>query len=126
MQKGDPTAMRAGYRSVVDQAKAFCLQPREMLVEIRDPQADVVDAFAALGHESTDRGIIGEWLEKLETRIADRQKSSPHALRLDRLDVIDAQAEGLVDLRRIEGTDSDADVIERRLFHHTPRASAPQ
>src|SRR5438132_8290427 len=111
MQKSDSTAMSAGHRSVIDEPETFRLQPGQMLIEIRDTQADVVNAFAAPGHESTDRRIRGQRLEQLEIRIADVQESRAQALRLDGLDMIDAQTEGLVDLRRIEGTDGDADVI---------------
>src|SRR5204863_22946 len=90
-----------------------------------DAETDVMDPFAAFLDELRDRRVGAGRLEQLEIRVTDGEERGLHALRLDDFDVIDRQAEGFVDLRRVERFDGDADVIEYR-FVHTPRTSAPQ
>src|ERR1051325_9688791 len=48
VQKGDAAAVRARHRSVVDEAVAALFEPREVLLDVLNAQADVVDALAAL------------------------------------------------------------------------------
>src|SRR5260370_1814696 len=97
-----------------------------MPFEIRYAKTDVMDSLAAPFYESSDRRIFRHRLQQFQVGVADADESRLHALRLDALDVIDGEAEGGVDAGGVEGADRDADVVESRFDHQTPRASAPQ
>src|SRR6185436_2536089 len=124
MEKRDAASMRARHRRLVDQAIPFRFQSREMRLDVVDAEADVMDPFAAFLDELRDRRVGAGRLEELEVGVADGEEGRFHFLRLDRFGVLDRQAEGLVDLRRVERLHRDADVIE--LGHQTPVTSGPQ
>src|SRR5262249_50720892 len=124
MKKGDAASVRPRHRRLVDQSKALLLQFFQLGFDVVDAQADVVNPLATLLDELRNRGVGAGGLEQLEVRIADGEKRGAHALCDHGLDVIDGQAEGLVDFRILDGSNSDSYVVEYWL--HTPRASAPQ
>src|SRR5947207_15686600 len=99
MEKRHSASMRARYRRLVDQPESLLLQTREMRLDVRDPEADVMDAFAALLDELRHRRIGRQRLEQLEVRVADIDERGLHALRRDVLDAVDFQSECFVDFR---------------------------
>src|SRR5438128_6398406 len=126
MQKRHPAAVRARHRRLIDQSKSLPLQALEMRFEIRHAKADVMNALSAFFDELRDRRFRRERLEQLESRVADFDERSFHSLRRHVLHVIDGESESRVNARGVDGTNGDADVIESRFAHQTPRASAPQ
>ena len=59
MNEGDQRVVRARPRLVVDQPDAAGLEPREHRRDVVDPERDVVQAGAALGHVLGNRRVLG-------------------------------------------------------------------
>src|SRR6266852_30895 len=97
-----------------------------MPFEIRYTKTDVMDSLAAPFDEPSDRRIFRQRLEQFQICVADPDESRLHPLRFDALHMVDGEAEGGVDTGGVEGAYRDADVVENRFDHQTPRASAPQ
>src|SRR4029078_4165117 len=93
VEEGHAAAVRPRHRGLVDEAVAALLQPRQVLLDVLDAEADVVDALAALLDVLGDGGVGARRLEELEIRVADGQKRGADLLRLHGLDVLDMQAE---------------------------------
>src|SRR5688500_15014035 len=119
MQERGPAAVRPRHRRFVDEPVALRLQGLEVFFDVVDSEADVMNALAALLDELRDRGVGAGWLEELQVRVADGEEGRLYLLRLDGLDVLDAQSQRLVDACRIERFHGDSDVIE---LGHSPES----
>ena len=120
MQERHAASVRARNGRLVDQAEARFFEARQVRFDVVDAQADVVNPFAAPLDEPGDGRLRGGRLEQLETRIADGEERGANSLRLDGLDVIDGQAEGLVDLRRVDGSNGDRpNLLDPRVLGQT-------
>src|ERR1043165_5327639 len=112
MEKGHAAAVRARHRRLVDEAVAALFQPSQVLLDVVDAQANVVDALAAFFDVLGDGRVGAGRLEELEVRIADGQERGADLLHLDGFDVLDTQAEVFIDfLRRVERLHGDSDVV---------------
>src|SRR6185369_8594282 len=69
VQKCDAAAVRSRHRRFVDEAEALLLQACELRLDVRDPEADVVNPLAALVDEFRHRGVGREWFQQLDVRV---------------------------------------------------------
>src|SRR5687768_10397601 len=74
MQEGHAAAVRSRHRGLVRQPVALRFQTLQVLLDVVDAEAEVVDPFAALLDELRDRGVGRGGLEQLEVRVADGEE----------------------------------------------------
>ena len=74
-------ALGAPARGAVDQLEAIDLEADERLGEVRDLEADVVEALALVREEAGDAGRVVGGLDELDLRLADREERDPDPVR---------------------------------------------
>lgn len=80
MQEGDPLALGADPRFVVDELQSGFSTPLERRVEIVDRKADMVNAGTALRDEARDRRIRVIRLQQLDQGLAGSETHDPRAI----------------------------------------------
>src|SRR5262249_33799759 len=108
MQERHPASFRSRHRLFVDQPVSLAFEFFEMPFEIRYAKTDVMDSLTALVDEFCHRRVLRQRLQQLEVRIAGADERRLDALRFDDLDVVNGEAEGLVDRGALERTHCDA------------------
>ncbi len=106
-------SFRAAARCRVDELHTVDLQPQQCLREIRDLEADVVEAFALRRKKPGDAGRIVGGLDKLDLRFAHTQERDAHLVRRNRLDRLELEAhQPPIEIERpIDRFDDERDVM---------------
>src|SRR5258706_11467773 len=86
-------ALGATARGGVDQLQAVDLEPEQGLGEVRDLEADVMEALALAREEAGDPGRVVGRLDELDLRLADREERDPDPVRWDVRDRLEPEAE---------------------------------
>jgi hypothetical protein len=74
MQEGDAAVARSDSRGFIDQPEAEGAAALQRGVEIRDPEADMVDAGTTAGEKPGYRAVVGNRLEKLDGDVTQGQR----------------------------------------------------
>ena len=111
--------VQAVARLAVDELHTLAVEPGKLGAKVIDLVRDVVHAGAAPAKETAHRRVFAEWREQLDPGVADVQRHSLGALRLDRLASFNIGAEqpsvcgdGLVQIG-----DRNADVVNGQGRH---------
>jgi hypothetical protein len=95
MQEADArAAVTAAPRFLVDGFQAGVAHGVEHLGHVVDLVGDVVEAFAALGDEATDRRVAGKRLHQLDLHVTDPEAGRLYAVFSCDPAMLDLQAEG--------------------------------
>ena len=103
MHEGDAVPVGAGTRMLVEELVAGAAAALQRRLQVADPEADVVDAGAALGEEPAD-GALGVLAgEQLNVRLAERNADDAGAVGgLGRMDAgpenVAVEPDGLVEV----------------------------
>src|SRR4051812_8412191 len=79
VDEGD-RSFRPAARSAVDQLESVQLETQERLREVRDLEADVVEALALAREKAGDAGRVVRRLDELDLGLADREEGDPDAV----------------------------------------------
>ena len=119
---------RASPRRAVDELEAVDRQSGQLLGEVRDLEADVVEALALLREEARDTGCLVGRLDELDLRFADREERDPDPIGGDVLDLLETEAkEVAVEAERlVDRADHDRNVMDaaRRREDHRDSGDA--
>src|SRR6266571_4362137 len=80
-------------RAFVDQFGTGARELRQRRVEVVHLVGDMVHPGSSLREEAADRRVLAEWLEQLDSTLADADRRRADALILDRRAVLDLCAE---------------------------------
>ena len=86
-----PSAPRRG--ADIDELEAVDLEAQERLGQVRDLEADVVEALALARQEAGDAGGVVGRLDELDLRLADPEEGDPDAVVGDVHDRLELEAE---------------------------------
>jgi hypothetical protein len=119
MHEGDLEPEEPTVRLLVDQLNALLGKAGELALKIAHLISDVVHAGPATGEELADRRFFTERREQLDTALADPNSGSLHALRGDRVTVLDLGPEETsvrVD-RLVEILDGHSEMVDPLRVH---------
>ena len=107
-------ALGALARGGVDQLDPVDRQPGQRLGQVRDLEADVVEALPLGLEEARDAGRLVSRADQLDLRFADRQERDPDAVGRDGQDRLELEAQDVpVEAERaLEVADDDRDVMD--------------
>ena len=91
MNATGPSAPRRGALSI--SSRPSIPSREERLGEVRDLEADVVEALALAREEARDAGRVVGRLDELDLRLADAEERDPDPVRRDVHDRLELQAE---------------------------------
>jgi hypothetical protein len=113
MQERD-RALGAPARGRIDQLDAIDLEAEERLGEVRDLEADVVEALAFALEEARDAGRRVRRLDELDLGLADPQERDPDAVRRDVHDRLEIERQRIAPETqgRIDGAHDQCDVVD--------------
>ena len=80
-------------RRRIDQLQPGDLEAEQRLGEVRDLEADVVEALALRGQEARDAGRLVGRLDQFDLRFADREKGDPDPILVDLHDGLEFEPE---------------------------------